>query len=542
MFEQPGIDTLARMDNITPVQPKPPFALVLLGAALLFGVLADTLLKVTPWGAGVLLVTLMLVVIIAFASRIDAPAWRLAGGGRWMLIVAAVFAVAYAFRDTHVLTAFNLIAILLALAVAGYRAQAGRIRVASLIDYGIALLYSAAHAIAGALMLGLIDIRPTLSSARQGWLRPVIAVLTGVILAVPLLLVFGALFSSADAGFERLLRDVTRWLSEDLITRLALMAVWAWLAAGFLRGLFITQANAEGKPALNLSGTLTANRLTLGHLEINVVLALVSALFVVFVATQARYFFGGTLFINDPARALSVAEYARRGFFELTTVAALVLPLLIAAHGLLRAPARSFTLLALLLLGLLFIIMASALLRMWIYTQIFGLTELRIYTTAFMLWLAATFVWFIATTLRERANRFAFGAIVAGFATLLALNLLNPLDVIVRTNVSRLNASAPAVNVPRERQLDAMHLARLAENGDAVPALLDALPALRPDAQCVVAAGLLHYWQDEKGAALRMFDWRSLNVGRWVALQRLTPKQAELRRIACPKNYFGEVD
>lgn len=519
------------------------FALVLLGAALLFGVLADTLLKVMPWGVGVFIVTLALVAIIIAASRIDAPVWRLAGGGRWMLIVALIFAVTYAIRDTHTLTFFNFIAILLALAVAGYRAQAGRIRVASLADYGIALVYSIAHAAAGALVLGLMDIRPGLSQARRTWLRPVIAVITGVIIALPLLLIFGALFSSADAGFEGLLRDVTRWLTEGLLTRLIFTALWTWLAAGFLRGLFITQSTAEGKTVINLSGAVAGDRISLGHIEINVALGLVTALFAVFVATQARYFFGGTLFINDPSRALSVAEYARRGFFELSAVAALVLPLLIVAHSLLRSPARSFTLLALLMLGLLFIIMASALLRMWLYTQIYGLTELRIYTTAFMLWLAFTFVWFIATTLRERANRFAFGAMVAGFATLLALNLLNPLDVIVRTNVSRLNASAPAVNVPRETQLDAFHLARLAENGDAVPALLDELLAMRPDDQCIVAAGVLRFWQVGKdNPTLRTFDWRSLNVGRWIALQRIAPMQAELNRIDCPENLYGSSD
>jgi hypothetical protein len=533
------------MDNTTPAQNKTPFALTLLGLALIFGLLADALLQVTPWGASVLLTALLLIGIIVLASRIDAPAWRLTGGGRWMLVVALVFAGVYAIRDTHVLTAFNLLAMLLALAVAGYRARAGRIRIASLADYAIALIYSSAHAGAGALVLGLADIRPGLSRARQGWMRPVVAVLTGVLLAAPLLLIFGALFASADAGFEQLLRDITRWLTEDLVTRLFLIGLWAWLAAGFLRGLFISKSTPETGASFDVGRAIGTNRPTLGAIEISVVLGLVAALFAVFVATQARYFFGGALFINDSARVLSVAEYARRGFFELTLVAALVLPLLIAAHALLRAPARAFTALALVLIGLLFVIVGSALLRMWLYVQIFGLTELRIYTTAFMLWLAFTFVWFIATTLRERANRFAFGAMIAGFATLLALNALNPLDLIVRTNVSRLNAFAPAVatGVERERQLDAQHLANLAENGDAVPALLDALPALKADDACVVAAGLLWHWQAPAGQGLLdKFDWRSLNAGRWIALQRLVPAQVELNRIACFDKYWRSRD
>ncbi len=525
------------------MQNRASFALALLGFALLFGVLADMLLKVTPWGVSVLIVTLLLICIIILASRIDTPAWRLAGGGRWMLVVALVFAVAYATRDTQMLAAFNLLAILLALAIAGYRAQASRIRVASLVDYGAALLYSGAHALAGTLMLGLMDIRPGFSQARRTWLRPAVAVLTGVLLALPLLLIFGALFSSADAGFEHLMRSITRWLTEALITRLVLVVLWMWLAAGFLRSVFLTQPQAEGKPALGISSAIARDRITLGHIEINVVLGLVTALFAVFVATQTRYLFGGALFINDPARVLSVAEYARRGFFELSAVAALALPLLILAHSLLRAPARAFTVLALALVSLLLIIMASALLRMWLYMQIYGLTQLRIYTTAFMLWLAATFVWLVATTLRDRANRFAFGAMVAGFATLLALNLLNPLDVIVRTNVSRLNTPAMTNGVERETQLDAIHLAMLAEDGDAVPALLDALPALQPNARCIVAAALLWHWQAPAGKKLPdKFDWRSLNAGRWLALQRLAPAQDELNRTACKDNYYRYND
>src|SRR5688572_31077318 len=87
---------------------------------------------------------------------------------------------------------------------------------------------------------------------------------------------------------------------------------------------------------------------------------------------------------------LGYAEYARRGFFELVTVAALVLPLLLLAHWLLRhRPARqqrAFNLLAGLLVVQLFVIVASALLRMSLYRQIYGETELRLYTTAFMLW------------------------------------------------------------------------------------------------------------------------------------------------------------
>ena len=49
-------------------------------------------------------------------------------------------------------------------------------------------------------------------------------------------------------------------------------------------------------------------------------------------------------------------------------------------------------------------VIVSALQRMRLYTQEYGLTELRLYTTAFMLWIAAGGVWYLATVLGTTAS------------------------------------------------------------------------------------------------------------------------------------------
>src|SRR3712207_8563019 len=81
------------------------------------------------------------------------------------------------------------------------------------------------------------------------------------------------------------------------------------------------------------------------------------------------------------------------------SVTALVLPMLLLAHWLLRArtPAheRVFKVLSGAMVVLLFVIVASALQRMYLYTQQFGLTELRLYATIFMLWISVVLVWFV---------------------------------------------------------------------------------------------------------------------------------------------------
>ena len=56
------------------------------------------------------------------------------------------------------------------------------------------------------------------------------------------------------------------------------------------------------------------------------------------------------------------------------------------------------------MVGLLFVIMASGLWRMSLYQQAYGQTELRLYTTAFMVWLGAVLVWFVLTVTVNRGG------------------------------------------------------------------------------------------------------------------------------------------
>jgi len=262
-------------------------------------------------------------------------------------------------------------------------------------------------------------------------------------------------------------------------------------------------------------------------IETATVLGLLNVLFLAFVLVQIRYFFGGAGTVQATA-GLTYAQYARTGFFELVGVAALSLPLLLALHWLQRPgdsrAHRMFTGLAAVQIGLLFVIMASALLRMREY----GLTELRFYTTAFMGWLAAVFIWFVLSVLRGQRERFAFGAGMAAFGMILALHTLNPDATIVRANLAQMRAGKP---------FDAAYAASL--SGDAVPALANALPSLPLPAQGTVAAGLLPLWAADTG------DWRSWNWGRTQAFRAVQARQALLRenlRFAPPAPVQREGD
>jgi hypothetical protein len=238
------------------------------------------------------------------------------------------------------------------------------------------------------------------------------------------------------------------------------------------------------------------------------------------VAVQFRFMFGDASLV-EATTGLTYAEYARSGFFQLVAVAALVLPLLLAADGAMTGEdargRRIFRGLSAVMISLLFVIMASALARMRLYVEAYGLTEQRLYATALMAWLAVVFLWFAATAMRGRRRHFAFGSIIAAYAGLIGLNFLSPDALIARVNVNRVRAGY---------DFDAAYAASL--SADAVPTLIEALDDLAPEDRCVAAARVLERWTrpDES-------DWRSWNLSRSKAMAVVDENAQRLRSHSC---------
>lgn len=190
----------------------------------------------------------------------------LTGGGRWLALPVLFFAGAFAWRDSVPLLAANVGALLAALALLVTRARAGRLRAAGVLDYILGALWAGLHAAAGLPPLVLNDVRwRELPGGRLT--RAATAVGCGVLLAAPLLLLFAALFASADPIFGQLVDVVLRWVLDDLLARFFLIALYAWLAGGLLRRALLADDPAIFAPAGR----------ALGALELAVALALIDA-------------------------------------------------------------------------------------------------------------------------------------------------------------------------------------------------------------------------------------------------------------------------
>jgi hypothetical protein len=520
------------------MKERTKLGLRVLEAALLMGLLGDALLRATPWGINVLLwVGALATAILALLVR-----WRrdvLNAQGRWLFLPVILFAAAFTWRDSWTLRFMDALAVLVSLSLIALRSRMGRIDLAGLVEYGVGGIVAGLDAAFGPFVLLLSDIQWR-EIPRSGWSRHMAAVARGLIIALPLLLIFGGLFMAADAVFEGIINQAFDLNFDILFSHVFLAVFFAWIAGGFMRGLMLgskLEFTGNGRPVFlpvvpkgtsasedtdSLDAPVPAKPIRLGIVETSIVLGLLDILFLAFVTIQIRYFFGGAAFAQA-STGLTYAEYARRGFFELVTVATLVLPLLLAAHWLLRKEnpvhERIFRVLAGAQVALLFVIMASAVGRMRLYQSEYGLTELRLYTTAFMGWLALLFIWFGLTVLRGERERFACGAIVAAFLVLVTLHAVNPDALIVRVNVDHAQMG---------RAFDAEYAASL--SADAVPALFAALPDLGRYNRCVIATDLL-----SRRSSLESGDWRTWNRSRAVALSVLEESKDHLVGLACPR-------
>ena len=486
-----------------PLSPVTRNALGVMGGAVAMGALGDALLRATPWGINLTLWTLALV---AAALGLRRRAGLDAAGRAWVPMVL-VIAVLMAWRDSPTLKALDLAALLLVLGLAMHRARGARLRTGGIVAYGVGLARSTLETIAGLFVLAFEDVRwgEVARGRGAGFLLPL---LRGLAIALPLLGIFAALLVAADAAFEGMMNRVFRLDASVLVSHLFVGCAFTWLSAGVLRTLALGDERAEqAEPQVPWP--------FLGVVEVATVLGLLNALFLSFVAVQLPYLFG-----SSPSAEVSHAQYARRGFFELVTVAGLVLPLLLGLHAAMRRAdprhERVFRWMAGVQVALLFVIMASAMHRMRLYQAAFGLTELRLYTTAFMLWLAAVFAWFGATVLRGRRERFTFGALVMAGEALVILHAFNPDARIVHTNAARIVA---------ERPFDARYASGL--SADAVPGLLAALPRAAPTERCAAAARILRRWGPQTDA-----DWRSWSLARGRARGAVRAQAKELR-AAC---------
>lgn len=233
----------------------------------------------------------------------------------------------------------------------------------------------------GNAMGGLNDAR---KNATEGGKKSM-AVIAGLGITLPVLAILIPLLVSADAAFEGLIQLLPRPdISEPILVLLTGLPLACVL---YTRGVALRQGP---KPTQSTWAPKSISSLT-----INTVLLAVNVLYLVYLISQLAYFVGG--FSGIVPKGYSVAEYARRGFFEMAWLAFLNLLIITVSVALSRkesskAP-RSTQILCLLIGVMTLFIVATASFKMFHYIGTYGLTRLRLLTEVIIIFIAISVVY-----------------------------------------------------------------------------------------------------------------------------------------------------
>ena len=424
-----------------------------LAAAAVAAVLTDLAVRSGVIGVGGTLLVVAVVTGVLASGRVH-------GAQAGALVAAtALFGVFLSVRMSPWLLPFDILAIGGLLVLGASLARGGSLFDLPLPSLAMRALHALGHGLAA----------PAFLAAPLDRHRPA-AVLRGVGLALPLLVVLGLLLASADAVFAGFFQW---WSPATVITHAVLLGIGAWGMTGLLR-----LTSADPSPAVPVLP------FRLGHVEATGVLGSLLALFTAFAIAQVVAISGGGRHVLQTA-GLTYAEYARTGFFQLLAVAGITLVALVGLRAVtdLSDPGHRlrFTVLAEAAIALTLVIVVVALRRLGLYQDAYGLTMLRLYSSVFAVWIGVVLVLAGCALAGVAAGRaWLFGAaMVAGLALLLGLNIVNPEAFVARHNIDR---------AVKTQKVDPGYLAELSD--DAVPTLVRSLSRLSEPARGEVLAAV----------------------------------------------------
>jgi hypothetical protein len=342
------------------------------------------------------------------------------------LLLAIALAVSSVVAASQPLHAMSLLAILCLLAIAIARANPER--------------YAGMHPIelAGLPLVVFVTCvaeatRRATETVRELATDRAVPVIRGVVLTLPIAGLFALLLSSVDPTLSAWRDELGRILSTwHFIPRLVFFAVILGLSLGAVGYASRTPTGlAPAAPEIK-------SFVQLGETERLMVLSAIAGLFTLFLTLQVSYLFGDATRVQGSG--LTYAEWARRGFAELTVVATLCGGVLMGLA--LLAPAvqrrRRILILELIVIGETQVLLHSAFRRVLLYEDAYGFTTTRLYAQAYMLVVAASLILLAHELLgRPSARRVLGRAGALAVIAMAGLSMWNHEAWIVRQNVAR---------------------------------------------------------------------------------------------------------
>ncbi|GAB3720258.1 DUF4153 domain-containing protein [Nocardiopsis oceani] len=246
-----------------------------------------------------------------------------------------------------------------------------------------------------------------------------------------LLVVFGGLFAYADPVFSSHVENLFTSFSFDVSALHPVGAVLVMLFTG--AAVLAARRHPNPKPVTASAPKPEWIAQQWPTWTWSFPLGALAVLFAAFLVVQATAMFGGEDHVQRVA-GMTYAEYARQGFFQLVVVSLLVLGVVALVVRLVPDRPSGTRLLRNAVLGVLcvltLVILASAMMRLQLYIDVFGLTRMRATAEAWIAWSALVFGLVIAVgvlnTLGRPARWLPRVTVAVGAAALAVFAYSNP--------------------------------------------------------------------------------------------------------------------
>lgn len=253
--------------------------------------------------------------------------------------------------------------------------------------------------------------------------------LIGVLCAIPLLLIVLPVLSSADMAFEGLIKHLGDNLGKhvmQLIIGLSISPFVISYAMGLRKDIKKETAQNETK--------------TIESAFVVSFLSVISLVYIAYLFSQLAYFFSA--FKGILPGEFIPSQYARRGFFEMCVIAginfALVFVTILVSRKKDQKPLKIVSALCVFISLFTLVLISTAIAKMVLYIDYFGMTVLRITTSGFMVFLFAVFIALILRCFTNKVKVMRV-ALISATAVLLILGFGNVEGTVAEYNVYAYN-------------------------------------------------------------------------------------------------------
>ena len=450
-------------------------------------------------GLSVLVFTGLLVAVLYWLSVRFKYSYK---SSLWLIVPIGFFALMPSIRANLFLNFLNIIAVIGLLLLITKELLQEHITKFGLKEYFLTVFQLPLKFLANSIKPLRYAINSFSQSSTGKWRRVVI----GFLMALPVLIIFTVLFSSADLAFGQFTRSIFSLNLPDVFFKhiYLILAIFIGLLGTFEYVFKASTVLPVMAPAENKEVNTTDR-----EVETGVFLSLIALLFLIFIIFQVTYLFGGE--VNIINRGFTYAEYARHGFWELLVVASATLVILFFTDKYTRRETSRkawFTVPTTIIILEILVIITSAFKRLMLYQDTYGMTMLRFYVAGFIIFLAVIFILLaIKFIIEKKEDFFTFASLLTMIVFLAGVNFINPDAFIAHKNIVRFNQTG---------RIDASYLANLSP--DAIPQIIAVYDSLSDENKNIVRDMVLsNQIRWERSLA----NWQSYNFSTSKATAKL---------------------